>query len=47
MAGGKLEESHPRVYVHIHMNVHEDSKKVEEEMSRPTPVDKTSKRVPA
>jgi hypothetical protein len=41
MLGGKLEEGHPREYVHTHMNVHmvkerTHVKKGEEEMSRPT-----------
>jgi hypothetical protein len=45
MSGRKLEEGHPREYVHTHMNVHEDSKKGEEEMSRPTTVDTTSNKV--
>jgi hypothetical protein len=45
MLGGKLEEGHPREYVHTHMNVHEDLKKGEEEMSRWTPVNTTSNKV--
>jgi hypothetical protein len=46
MSDRKLEEGHPREYVHTHMNVHhENVKKGEEEMSRPTPVDTTSNKV--
>jgi DUF438 domain-containing protein len=45
MSGRKLEEGHPREYVHTHMNVHENVKKGEEGMSRPTPVDTTSNKV--
>ena len=45
LLGGKQEEGHPREYVHTHMNVHENVKKGEEEMSRQTPVTTTSNKV--
>jgi hypothetical protein len=42
VSGGKLEEGHPREYVHTHMNVHENVKKGEEEMSRPNDISRST-----